>query len=218
MSVLAGGWSVRGLDLARLPGFVIAVNDAGVLAPKVDAVVTMDRLWLEHRWDRLCELQRQTWVRPVCLNNIKDRPAWLNIYQCDWRETRLSGAKGILNGTNSGLVALNLAYQMRPARVILFGFDMGRSPMGEAYWYPPYAYRPGGATSNGKYAEWAGQFKPAAEAFERIGAEVLNASPASRIPAFKKVDPRAVLTEGPCSTSTAPSRAGSPSPASTATP
>lgn len=193
VSVLAGGWSVRGLDLARLPGIVIAVNDAGVRAPRVDHIVSMDRLWTEHRWAELGRLRRPTWLRRACLPNIPDRPDWLRRYECDWQSTTLSTDAGVLNGTNSGLVALNLAFQMLPSRVVLFGFDMGRSPKGEPYWYPPYPWRPNGGTSNGRYAEWARQFDPAALAFKGAGVEVLNASPASRIPAFPKVQPEKVL-------------------------
>lgn len=194
-SVLAGGWSVRGLDLARLPGTVIAVNDAGMRAPRVDHIVSMDRLWAEHRWADLERLARPTWMRAACLPNIAARPDWLNIYDCDWTATTLSAASGLLNGTNSGLVALNLAYQLaaKGGRVILFGFDMGRSPKGEPYWYPTYPWRPSGGTSEGKYSEWAGQFAPAAQAFKAKGVEVLNASPASRIPAFPKIQPEKVL-------------------------
>lgn len=192
--MLAGGWSVRGLDLARLPGRVIAVNDAGVRAPRVDAIVSMDRLWTEYRWSELRRLRVPTWLRQACLLNLAELPDWLRMYRCDHTATELSDAPGALNGTNSGLVALNLAYQQRPRRVVLFGFDMGRSPRGEPYWYPPYPWRPGGGTSNGKYAEWAAQFAPAARAFAAAGVEVLNASPASRIPAFAKVDPAAVLS------------------------
>lgn len=197
VSVLAGGWSVRGIkkELHRLPGHVIAVNEAGVLAPKVDEIVSMDRLWTEARWDNLCQIQRPTWLRNACLHNIPDRPAWLNVYMCDWQSNHLAATKGILNGTNSGLVALNRAYQVaQPGdRVILFGFDMGRSPKGDPYWYPTYPWRPKGGTSEGQYSQWAAQFEPAAKAFEHRGIEVLNASPASRIPAFAKVDPEKVL-------------------------
>lgn len=193
VSVLAGGWSVRGLDLARLPGCVIAVNDAGVLAPRVDSVVTMDRLWLEWRWNDLNRLQRTTWARPACLLNLPGRPPWLKVFACDWQSTEMSATPDTLNGTNSGLCALNLAYQLRPARVVLFGFDMGRSAKGEAYWYAPYPWRPNGGTSNQRYGEWAAQFGPAARAFKARGIEVLNASPTSRIPAFPKVDPNKVL-------------------------
>ena len=46
---------------------------------------------------------------------------------------------------------------------------------------------------DGRYADWARQFEPAARAFATAGIEVLNASPASKIPAFPKVKPQKVL-------------------------
>jgi len=194
VSVLASGWSVKGLDLSRLPGLVIAVNSAGVHAPRVDEIVTMDRLWAEHYWADLCRLGKPTWMRSACLKNLPDRPAWLHLYMCDWQSNVMAGALDFMNGTNSGMVALNRAYKLEPKRVILFGFDMGRSPKGAPYWHPPHPWRPTGGTSNGKYAEWASQFDAAAKQFAKAGIEVLNASPASRIPAFTKVDPQKVLT------------------------
>jgi hypothetical protein len=195
ISVLAGGWSVAEVakELHRLPGYVIAVNDSGVLAPNVDEVVSMDRLWTEYRWADLCRLRRPTWLRTACLPNIAERPLWLHIYGCDWQTNHFSATKGCLNGTNSGLVALNRARQLEPKRVILFGFDMGRSASGATYWHKPYPWNPKGATTDGKYRAWAAQFAPAAENFKAAGIEVLNASPKSRIPTFKKVDARKVL-------------------------
>jgi hypothetical protein len=192
ISVLAGGWSVKGLDLTRLPGMVIGVNDAGVRAPRVDAVVTMDRLWLEWRWPDLCRTQTPTWARPAALKHIHDRPPWLTVFECDWQSAEMSDEPGRLNGTNSGGCALNRAYQLRPRRVVLFGFDMGRSPQGESYWYPNYPWKPTGGAGS-KYAQWSRQFEPAAKAFRAAGIEVLNASPVSRIPAFRKVAPGDVL-------------------------
>lgn len=193
VSVLASGWSAKGLDLTRLPGLVIGVNSAAIFAPRVDEIVTMDRLWAEHYWPDLCRLGKPTWMRGACLHNIPERPAWLQLYMCDWQSNIMSGSAQFMNGTNSGMVALNRAFKLQPKRVVLFGFDMGRSPKGEPYWHPPHPWRPTGGTSNGKYAEWARQFDEAAKQFAKLGIEVLNASPVSKIPAFAKVKPEKVL-------------------------
>lgn len=196
VSVVAGGWSLLPLKdrLHRIPGYVIGVNDSGVRLPNVDEIVSMDRLWTEYRWPDLRRLRLPTFLRAACLPNIAERPPWLNVYACDWQSTTPSGMKGHLNGTNSGLVALNRARVLEPGRVILWGFDMGRCPKtGRAYWHDPYPWNPGGATSNGKYAEWARQFGAYAKSFAEAGIEVLNASPRSRIPAFPKVSPEKVL-------------------------
>lgn len=190
ISVLGSGWSAKGLDFAKLPGTVIGVNDAGILAPKVDLIVSMDRLWTEARWAEMCALERIAWIRFSALANIKTNPWWLKPFFNSHTRTVPSEHFDVLNGTNSGMCALNLAYLQRPEMILLFGFDHCRGPNGEVYWHPPYPWRPNGGTSDGRYAEWSKEYEPLAKACRERGIEVLNASPASKIEAFRKVDPQ----------------------------
>lgn len=192
ISVLAGGWSAKELDLSRLPGLVIAINDSGVLSPKVDIIVTMDRLWLQSRWKDLCVLQKPSWARPEALINIQERPSWLNIFKCNYKTVVFSDEPNHLNGVNSAFCALNLAYQMRPTRILLFGFDMSRSQKGEDHWYAAYPWKNKG-TSDGKYVMWAKQFQEVSNSFLIAKIEVLNASMDSKITAFPKVSAAEVL-------------------------
>lgn len=195
ISILAGGWSAKAIDKSRLPGVVIGVNDSAIHA-KCAIAISMDRLWTENRWANLQALKCPAYIRISALKNIHARPAWLYPFGCDHQLAELSDDKSILNGTNSGLCALNLAYQMFPRTIILFGFDMCRGPNGETYWFSEYPWaRAGGGTGNKRYAEWAGQFARAQEQCKAQGIEVLNASKHSKIDAFKKVDPRDVLLQ-----------------------
>jgi hypothetical protein len=197
ISILAGGWSAKSLDKSKLPGVVIGVNDSAIHA-KCDIALSMDRLWTEHRWANLQALgsmRRIAYIREAALKNISARPSWLHPFHCDHTLTELSDDRRTLNGTNSGMCALNLAYQMFPKTIILFGFDMCRGPNGETYWWPseyPWA-RPGGGTGNKRYSEWSAQFARAQEQCKAQGIEVLNASKHSKIDAFKKIDSREVL-------------------------
>lgn len=202
VSVVGGGWSLGKLSAKerdRIPGFRIGVNDAACFL-KCDRAISMDRLWAEGRIVKLIAMGKPTWLRAGTTRNceaqlahVADR-SWLHIFECDHTSTELSTDEGRLNGTNSGACALNMAFQLKPSRVILWGFDMGRSAAGEAYWYPPYPWaRPTGGTGNGRYKEWAQQFAPAAAAFKAAGIEVINASPDSNIPLFPKIDPRSFL-------------------------
>ena len=177
ITCLAGGWSAEPY-LDRLAGYVIGVNDAGLLAP-CDAIVSMDRVWAEHRWGQLVERAGPTWLRKA----PPDRPPWLTVFACDHESTIFSDQPGRLNGTHSGFCALNLAYQMRPRRLALVGFDMGKGPNGEAHWFEDYPWAPAGATSGGKFKAWAGQFHTAARMFRSIGCEV-RVLGKTAIPAF----------------------------------
>lgn len=191
ITVVAGGWSVRDISLAHLCGQIIGVNDAACHLPAVDIAVSMDRRWTEYRWGWLCRRARTAWLRRSAVQNIdcsrEVAAGWLHIFECDHESTRFSDVPGMLHGTNSGLVALNLAYQLQPSRLYLLGFDMCRDRAGCASWHAPYPWAPSGATSNGKYAAWAKQFQEAADCFAGIGCDVCNVSPASAITAFPKI-------------------------------
>lgn len=207
VSILAGGWSVSNLALDRLCGEVIGVNDAAIHAPHIDRIVSMDRLWAEYRWPILRAGKRRTWLRRSATQNLPIEPQdadWLTIFENDNASTifaelrRHESESYTLNGTNSGFCALNLAYQMRPARIFLLGFDMNRDQFGRAYWHAPYPWNPShrhGATTNGKYAQWAKQFSAAARALAAAKIEVLNVSPQSAIEVFRKITPAQYMRE-----------------------
>lgn len=190
VTILGGGWSVSAVDLGALCGFVIGVNDAAVYYGHPDAVVSMDRLWTEHRWEWLRARQGATWLRRSAVQNCPHRWTELQVFECDNESTEFSDDHGTLNGTNSGMCALNLAWLIQPRRVFLLGFDMNRSPAGRAYWHPPYPWtRPEGATTEGKYKAWAKQYDRAAQRFAAAGIKVFNVSPKSALQSFKKIQP-----------------------------
>lgn len=188
ISVVGGGWSFREILSRPLPGLVIGVNDGAIHLDHCDIALTMDRLWAEYRADELQRRNLRCFIRRSAMKNLQVWPG-LTVFDCDHQSTVMSEADGVLNGTNSGMCALNLAYQLRPKRIFLFGFDMSRGPAGEPYWFASYPWAPAGATPNGRYAAWAKQFDPAAKACRRAGIEVLNVSPLSTVDAFRRIAP-----------------------------
>ena len=196
ISVVAGGWSVSTVDLLRIPGTIIGVNDSAIRLPRCDLVVSMDRKWAEYRYDRLRQMRAPAYIRRSALQNIRDKWPWLNSFECDHTSSTFSDQPGVLNGTNSGLCAFNLAWQMRPEKILLFGFDMKRGPNGEAYWYKPYPWSEKGATSSGKYAAWSKQFSRAAKQCKAAGIEVTIVGD-SAIDCFRKI-PASHFSLPPC--------------------
>jgi hypothetical protein len=172
ISIVGGGWSVSQVDLSQIPGTIIAINDSAIHLPRFDIVVSMDRKWTEYRWPELRKLQKPARIRTAALKNIVGKWPWLASFDCDYTSAVFTDQPGVLNGTNSGLCGFNLAWQMRPAKILLFGFDMKRGPSGEAYWYPPYPWSEKGATTSGKYAAWSKQFSRAARQCKTAGIEV----------------------------------------------
>ena len=195
VSIIAGGWSVANVDLAAVPGTIIAVNDAAIRT-RCHIALSMDRLWTEYRWPqvhvglRVGNIQ-QAWIRRAAAKNIDRTHSKLKLFECEHKSSIFSNVHGQLNGTNSGMCAFNLAFLYKPERIWLFGFDMNRSPKGEAYWYSPYPWSHAkGATTGGKYNEWAKQFAAAANLCQIAGIKVFNVSPTSAIDVFPKIHPK----------------------------
>jgi hypothetical protein len=204
VTVIGGGWSVRNVDLERLPGVIIAVNDSAIHAPVWDLAVSMDRLWAENRLEAIGERiaqggrPRALYLRESAVQNLEHRAAarWIRVFRCDHESTTFTVDPEALNGTNSGMCALNLAWQLNPRRLYLLGFDMCRDSKGQAYWYAPYPWAaPVGSTTDGKYGRWSDQFRNAARAFTMIGCQVSNVSPCSKISAFPKLTASQFLKE-----------------------
>lgn len=187
--VIGGGWSFSPHmheDL-RSRGTVIGVNDAAVHT-RVDIAITMDRLWIENRIETLEFLAVPVHYREGICKRCK--PPHLGIpFKCDNRMEVMSLAPGVLNGNNSGAVALNLAFKITPAggRVYLLGFDMLNGPQGQKHWYPPYPWNSGGGSSDGKLRQWSKEFAPFAEQFAASGIDVKNVTTRSALDNWKKI-------------------------------
>lgn len=201
VTVLAGGFSARQVDLGKLPGIIIAVNDSAYYAPRWDICVSMDRVWAENRAAWFAASGKPVWLRRSTIKNFVPTSNVMQ-FDNDHLATRLSDEPGRLDGTNSGFCALNLAYQLRPKELFLVGFDMALGPRGERHWHPDYPWKNGGGSSAGKLSEWAMQFN-------RVGMQMIEAditcfqvSPASRrpIPVFHQMRPEIFAKEFECST------------------
>ena len=158
--VLGGGASVEGFPYQEINDFgcyVIGVNDAFRYAP-VDCVVSMDRLFLEGRWEELKafgEAGKSVYLRENAYRVNKKPETFpnLQIFDCNHMTDKMDETTTFtLNGRSSGHCAINLAYKMRPDNVYLFGFDMQGG-----HWWPPYpwAKEPTGQRSD----EWINAFR-----------------------------------------------------------
>lgn len=186
--VIGGGFSVKSYDLTRLPknALYIGVNDAGHIL-SCEHVVTMDRLWFEHRYRDVANDKhvRRIWIRKGINKVISQLDPKVTEFECNPEAPCILAAKGnTFHGSNSGVVAINLAYQLSLHRIFLLGFDMQRGPGGEPYWYPPYPWRPQGATKPATYERWAKEFHDIARQTANAGIEVYNVNHRSKVTSF----------------------------------
>jgi hypothetical protein len=196
VSIVAGGWSFSLVDPHKLPGYVIAVNDAAYnlhkLGVRVDEVVSMDRLWSELRYPWLQERAGLTYLRDAAAKKLGEHD-WLRRFQNVRGTGRIAfaPADNWLNGDHSGHCALNRAYQIKPNTLLLFGFDFGLGPQGQRHWYPYQGVGPQDGSASGYKPEiWTEQMTMARIDFNRVKVTVINVSRNSRIRCFTKAEPK----------------------------
>ena len=165
--IVASGPSARKVNLAALPsfGYVIGVNDVIKHQPNFHAFFTIP----QHAYYR-SGLSRYGGLTRL------DRVNW----------PRLSERKGIIyagvnGGTHSGYGALGLAYQHRPKRIYLIGFDM--IPQKDSHW------------SRESNRRWTSEFcalcakcyDTAKDQLRDAGVDVIVVNPMSAIRAFPRI-------------------------------
>jgi len=91
---------------------------------------------------------------------------------------------------NSGAAAINLAHQFGAKRIYLLGFDMKLGEDGNQWWHRHYsAHKPGKRRNPKKlpFHRHLKSFPMIANDAKRLGLEIINVSPDSEIPDFKRV-------------------------------
>src|SRR5258708_614313 len=100
ISIIAGGWSAGQVDLAKLPGLIVAVNNASFYAPRIDVALSMDRKWANFRWPWLKEGGEagkfETWLRRSAAANIHEEPPFLHRFVNDYRTAIFSDEPNVL--------------------------------------------------------------------------------------------------------------------------
>lgn len=190
--IIGGGPSAKGFDFNRLAGLgsVLAVNDAFRHVP-FEAVVSMDGRWMSHRAPELKNRRATLYAsRKHFCKWLGDDDAWssLFLFDVDPYKQGMSDENG-LYAKHSGAMALNLAYQARPERVYLFGFDHTNQPDAGQYsehWYGTYEWRkPREGFTH--MDEWIEDHNHAARQFAAAGIQVFNVSPISRVEAYERM-------------------------------
>lgn len=163
INIIAGGNSVKNMDLKEIckRAYTIGVNDSAVLAP-VDIGVSMDRVWAQYR-------EPEIKGKPFLLRKPPSRWPEMFTFSCNHESDVFSEIPGVLNGRNSGYCALNYAYQLRPKKIYLFGFDFSGKP----YWYPAYPWVKYPTERSRMLPEWLTAFDQAKKQLDVAGIEVI---------------------------------------------
>lgn len=193
--IICGGQSVTQYDVSdlRARGHVVGVNESAVRV-ECDIGITMDRLWAEHRFHQFFTTRKgDLWVRRGADKHLPQHPRLVQ-FECDHTSSDMTLEPRTLNGANSGMVALNYAYT-RAQRVYVFGLDMQRGDRGEPYWHPPYEWASRGATTVGKYRQWAPQFASVHAQFQARGVKLVSVNHRSLVTSIPQISYKRFIEE-----------------------
>ena len=184
--IVGTGPSAASADLSLLRGRarIIAIKSSWKLVPFADALYGVDRgWWLAQQgapgFRGLKFTPSPTAARLYKLTQVTLRPV----------ETIMVDTVGVIGcglrsgGGYSGFQAINLAVQFGARRIVLVGFDMTLAR--GAHWCPQEqgVSRPDAIRTE----TWRRSLDGCAAVFERLGIEVLNATPHSALTAYPRV-------------------------------
>lgn len=186
INIIAGGSSVSQFNMDEVldTGFTIGVNQSSVDFD-VDMAISMDRLFMEGRYKILERKGVPTYFRR-CAWKLGYHWDQLELFDGDIKTEFMTDRYGILVGNNSGACAINKAYQLRPKKLFLFGFDMC-APKGKHHHHKEYEWTPDNVSAS-KYNYWNKRFKTIYRQLRDNDIEVFNVSPNSAIKEIPKLD------------------------------
>lgn len=182
IAILASGPSLTqaDCDIVRSRGWrAIAVNRSWELAPWADALYACDAAF----WRATGNAQGFAGLK-VGLQMVEFR----DVRTMKWRaDVGIDRDRQYLStGGNSGHQAINLAYHLGAARIVLLGLDCGPGPAGEVHWHgnhPPGMQNPRPATME----RWRAAFPTLARDLAAEGVEVINASRRTTLDCFPRI-------------------------------
>lgn len=201
--IVGTGPSLTGFDFNKLhgKGFIIAVNDAHKFVPFANAWFTLDpwglggqqtpdKNFFGQMWaavpddfglrDAKCPTHRTAPLPSIkFLHRIPFHTA--TVTPDDYLQWGLSEDSSSINSLNSGYGALNLAYHMRPKKILLLGMDATSG----------YFFDPDKKTRSLNFLPWI--FESAKPQLNAAGISVLNGSHTSKIACFEKMSANAAV-------------------------
>ena len=143
-----------------------------------------DTCWYD--WHRLW-LRTFNGLRCHCVDRLADKPGFLYLQRGRVMEGLETTDGRVAWNRNSGASAINLAYHLGAARVVLYGFDM-RDVDGCSHWHNDHQSK-----RSSPHARFLRCFPAIKRDAIRLGMEIVNATPGSAIQEFPFVEPMEAL-------------------------
>lgn len=192
-AIIASGMSAKAAGVDKLRGRlpVIAIKENVDLAPWADVVYGCDTPWWKHRrgLPEYCGLKIGFYpqiaqlfpdVKTIKIKEKSKHPKKSYVDEFLLDEPGLIGS-----GRNSGFQAFNLAVQFGAKRILLVGYDMTTRP--GVHWYGRNSWVGANNPDDNWFRTCVGFMTAAGSVCQKIGVEVVNASPYSEIRCFPKM-------------------------------
>lgn len=182
--LLGGGTSLNYFDLNKLKKhFVIAINHS-IEFYDAPYLIFGDKIFLHKTKFDLKKYKGIIFASDRCANSepLQSMRDNKNIYyfECRRDEPVLNPKKGLYHPTSSGVLAINLALQMRAKTIYLLGYDY-YFKSGSMHFYPDYEHHK-------KYDEERLKLKlKKFDKFDQWKNKIINCNPDSLVENFRKV-------------------------------
>lgn len=158
---------------------MIAINDTHRLAPWADCLYSSDQQWWRYHQGVPEFAGRKYGIAPLV-----PHPAWGITVLVNTGQTGIeTDPRGLRTGRNSGYASINLAVHVGARRVVLLGFDMGRTG-GRGHFFGEHPSR---LTSQMDFAACRALFQLMVDPLRTVGVEVVNASRQTALTMFPRV-------------------------------
>jgi len=169
---------------------VIGVNQAFRLGGWVDMTFIGDPGFLKENKDCLWDWKN---LKVHCAPKMEEYYYWIKKMDRNRKQKHgICSKPGLVswNG-NSGAAAISLAVQLGVKQIILLGFDMNKTEQG-THWHNLYNER-GDIQVRKTFQRYMGSFPAIQKDAEKLGVEILNASPESSIEVFPKINVKDII-------------------------
>ena len=176
--LVGGGPSLENFDWNRLKGKkVIAINRAFQVLPFADVMYWTDARF--YRW-YASEITNFKGLKVTC-RPVPENPSDVIFLKSNGANTIDTRPSYISHGNNSGYGAINLAVKLGAKRIYLLGYDMN-ADSNKTHWHNGYNI----SHNTSIYGRMVAQFTPLVDILPRMGVEVWNANPNSKLECFRK--------------------------------
>lgn len=184
VAVVASGPSARKANISLLRDRlrVIAIKENHELCPWADVVYGCDASW----WKNVNGLPGYAGLKIAFSSLLKSSYPDIHAIDIDRHGDRILTEKPgyVGSGGNSGFQAVNLAVQFGATRILLVGFDVhGRDGL---HWYGRNNGPGRNNPNEDNFKRWRAALDGSAADLERLGVDVVNASPKSDLKCFRK--------------------------------